>query len=66
MTCPYQDQLSVVMEKTYGIGNINASLFATEGIASVGAMFRAVGGRRAGLSWRSATACRPDCRRDSS
>ena len=36
MRCPYQDQLSVVMEKTYGFGNLNASLFATEGIASVG------------------------------
>ena len=36
MACPYQDQLSVVMEKAYGLGNFNASLFATEGIASVG------------------------------
>ena len=39
MNCPYQEQLSVVMEKTYQIGNINASLFATEGIASVGLYF---------------------------
>ena len=37
MACPYQDQLSVVMEKAYGLGNFNASLFATEGIASVAA-----------------------------
>jgi hypothetical protein len=36
MSCPYQEQLSLVMEKTYRLGNINASLFATEGIASVG------------------------------
>lgn len=36
MGCPYQEQLSLVMEKTYQLGNINASLFATEGIASVG------------------------------
>jgi hypothetical protein len=36
MRCPYRDELSVVMEKTYGFGNLNASLFATEGIASVG------------------------------
>jgi hypothetical protein len=36
MSCPYQEQLSVVMEKTYQLGNINASLFATEGIASAG------------------------------
>ncbi len=38
MACPYQDQLSVVMEKAYGLGNFNASLFATEGIASVGTL----------------------------
>ncbi|XSC45909.1 hypothetical protein ACF1BQ_007880 [Bradyrhizobium sp. RDT10] len=36
MNCPYQEQLSIVMEKAYGIGMLNASLFATEGIASVG------------------------------
>jgi hypothetical protein len=36
MSCPYQEQLSVVMEKTYQLGNINASMLATEGIASVG------------------------------
>src|SRR5262249_10183703 len=38
MNCPYQDQLSVVMAKTYGLGSTNASLFATEGIASVGTL----------------------------
>jgi len=36
MSCPYQEQLSLVMEKTYQLGNINASLFATEGVASAG------------------------------
>ena len=36
MNCPYQEPLSVVMEKAYRLGNLNASLFATEGIASVG------------------------------
>ena len=36
MPCAYQDQLSVVMENTYGFGMINASLFATEGVASDG------------------------------
>lgn len=36
IACPYQEQLSVVMQKVYGLGNLNASLFATEGIASVG------------------------------
>jgi hypothetical protein len=39
MNCPYQDPLSIVMEKAYGIGNFNASLFATEGVASVGLLF---------------------------
>jgi hypothetical protein len=36
MSCPYQEQLSLLMDNTYRLGNINASLFATEGIASVG------------------------------
>jgi hypothetical protein len=36
MGCSYQDQLSIVMMKTYELGNFNASLFSTEGIASVG------------------------------
>jgi hypothetical protein len=42
MHCPYQDQLSIVMERTYRLGNFNASLFATEGIASVGVWFAPV------------------------
>jgi hypothetical protein len=37
--CPYQEQLSVLMEQKYGLGNYNASLFATEGVASVGPLF---------------------------
>lgn len=39
MNCPYQEQISILMEKAYGLGNLNASLFATEGIASVGLYF---------------------------
>lgn len=40
VTCPYQDPLSVVIYNAFGTGgNFNASLFATEGIASVGPMF---------------------------
>lgn len=39
MNCPYQEQLSLVMERAYRLGNLNASLFATEGIASVGLYF---------------------------
>jgi hypothetical protein len=42
MNCPYQDQLSIVLAKTYGLGNLNASLFSTEGIASVGTLFAPV------------------------
>ncbi|MGY2937414.1 hypothetical protein ACVWZ6_007016 [Bradyrhizobium sp. GM6.1] len=36
LTCPYTDQLSTIMHSEYHLGNFNASLFATEGIASVG------------------------------
>ncbi|RXH12132.1 hypothetical protein EAS56_18755 [Bradyrhizobium guangzhouense] len=36
MHCPYKEPLSVVMQNTYDLGNLNASLFATEGLASVG------------------------------
>ncbi len=39
MHCSYREQLSVLMEKVYQLGNYNASLFATEGIASVGPFF---------------------------
>ncbi len=43
IACPYQDQLSLVMEKAHKLGNFNASLFATEGIASTGLVFAPVG-----------------------
>ena len=36
LNCDLPDQLGVTMAKEYAIGNYNASLFATEGIASVG------------------------------
>lgn len=36
MSCPYDEQLSVYMADSYHLGYFNASLFATEGIASVG------------------------------
>jgi hypothetical protein len=36
LSCPYQEQLSIILERAYGLGNFNASLFATEGVASVG------------------------------
>ena len=34
--CPYAEQLGVIMERAYHLGNFNASLLASEGIASVG------------------------------
>jgi hypothetical protein len=34
--CHYDNQLGVIMSQAYHLGNYNASLFATEGIASVG------------------------------
>jgi hypothetical protein len=42
MSCPYQEPLWTLFSKTYGLGNLNASLFATEGVASVGLLFAPV------------------------
>jgi hypothetical protein len=36
MSCPYSDWLVIVMSKAYQFGYLNASLFATEGVASLG------------------------------
>ncbi|MEK9285524.1 hypothetical protein MTR72_39000 [Bradyrhizobium sp. ISRA442] len=36
LTCPYDAPLSIIMKRAYDAGNMNASLFATEGVASVG------------------------------
>jgi hypothetical protein len=49
VSCPYQDQLSIVMERAYHLGNFNASLFATEGIASVGLLLAPVATFACGL-----------------
>ena len=35
-SCPYARDLSIIFSDRYHVGNLNASLFATEGIASVG------------------------------
>jgi hypothetical protein len=40
--CPYGEPLSILMAKVYGVGNFNASVFATEGIASVGLLLAPV------------------------
>jgi hypothetical protein len=49
MQCPYQEPLAVVMQNTYGLGNLNASLFATEGVASVGLYLAPLAALAAGL-----------------
>jgi hypothetical protein len=48
--CPYQDPLSIVMLHNYPFGgNFNASLFATEGVASVGWLLAPVSALACGL-----------------
>jgi hypothetical protein len=47
--CPYQDPLSIVMHGSYKLGFFNASLFATEGIASVGGLFAPIAALMCGL-----------------
>ena len=42
ISCSLELPLSVEMANNYGLGNMNASLFATEGIASVGPLFAPV------------------------
>jgi len=37
--CPYEFQLGAELSKHFDMGNLNGSLFATEGIASVGPIF---------------------------
>ena len=49
VNCPYRQPLSVLLESVYGMGNFNASLFATEGIASVGPLFAPVTAFACGL-----------------
>jgi len=47
--CPYREPLSVVMQQSYNVGFLNASLFATEGIASVGTMLAPLSALACGL-----------------
>jgi hypothetical protein len=50
MNCPYQNPLSIVMFNNYPFGgNFNASLFATEGVASVGLLLAPVSALVCGL-----------------
>jgi len=47
--CPYQKQLGEALSQAYGLGNYNASLFATEGVASVGALLSPISALVCGL-----------------
>ena len=47
--CPYAYQLGAEMEAHYHLGNLNASLFATEGIASVGPIWAPLSALLCGL-----------------
>jgi hypothetical protein len=42
VSCPYPEPLAVVMKRVYDLGNLTASLFATEGVASVGLLYAPV------------------------
>ncbi|WP_426419399.1 hypothetical protein [Bradyrhizobium genosp. A] len=47
--CAYNEPLSIVMNRTYELGYLNASLFATEGVASVGPMLAPIAAFACGL-----------------
>jgi hypothetical protein len=47
--CPYAGQLGPIFADRYHVGNLNASLFATEGIASVGPLWAPVSTLLGGL-----------------
>lgn len=49
VSCPYSEQLSLVIAKSYRVGNLNASFLATEGIASVGSILAPASALFAGL-----------------
>ncbi len=49
MHCAYRDPLSIVMAQVYDLGNYNASLLSTEGIASVGSLFAPISAFVCGL-----------------
>ncbi|TYL84591.1 hypothetical protein [Bradyrhizobium cytisi] len=47
--CAYNEPLSIVMNRVYELGYLNASLFATEGVASVGPLFAPIAAFACGL-----------------
>ena len=48
-SCPYSDQLGIVMERAYHFGNLNGSLFAVEGVASLGSTLAPLSALACGL-----------------
>lgn len=48
-SCPYAEPLGEIMEKAYQMGSFNASLLATEGVASLGILFAPVSAFFCGL-----------------
>ena len=48
-SCPYSDQLGIVMERAYHFGNLNGSLFAIEGVASLGSTLAPLSALACGL-----------------
>ncbi|WFU83891.1 hypothetical protein QA645_14455 [Bradyrhizobium sp. CIAT3101] len=49
LSCPYNEPLTNVMKQAYELGYLNASLFATEGIASVGPLLAPITAFACGL-----------------
>lgn len=47
--CPDGEQLALIIAKNYPVGNLNASLLATEGVASVGSTLAPISALLAGL-----------------
>lgn len=49
VSCAYNEPLTIVMNRAYELGYLNASLFATEGVASVGPLFAPLAAFACGL-----------------
>ncbi len=49
VACPYSEPLALLMANNYQLGNLNASLFATEGVASVGTSLAPIAALACGL-----------------
>lgn len=49
VSCAYNEPLTIVMNRAYELGYLNASLFATEGVASVGPLLAPIAAFACGL-----------------